>query len=235
MKPLIFFLLISIVTFQSFAQVDWSKEELLGKFNPMEHPDFVKVEAEFSAKPGMYLHKEAYEAFKKMFYAAKKCGVDLKLISSTRSFAYQRGIWERKWRSDKYNAFPESKRCLEIMKYSAMPGASRHHWGTDIDLNDLNNSHFAEGKGKDVYEWLQTHGATYGFHQPYTAKTKGRTGYEEEKWHWTYLPLSSKLLKLYNEKITAADLSGFSGDKFVSELKIVEVYVNGVELPAVKE
>ncbi len=231
MKPLIFLISFLLLGIQGICQSEWSKEELLGKFNPKEHPDFMKVEDEFSAKPGMYLHKDSYTAFKKMYFAAKKCGVELIMISSTRSFAYQRGIWERKWRSSDYNSFPESKRCLEIMKYSAMPGASRHHWGTDIDLNDLNNSYFKSGKGKEVYEWLTAHASEYGFYQPYTSKTKGRTGYEEERWHWTYLPLSSQLLKQYNEKISDSDINGFSGSQFAKELKIINTYVNGVELP----
>lgn len=235
MKPLIFLLSFLILGLPGISQSDWSKEELLGKFNPMEHPDFMKVEDEFSSKPGMYLHKDSYTAFKKMFFAAKKCGIDLKLISTTRSFAYQRGIWERKWRSADYSSFPESKRCLEIMKYSAMPGASRHHWGTDIDLNDLNNSHFKSGKGKEVYEWMVAHASEYGFYQPYTSKINGRTGYEEEMWHWTYLPLSSQLLKQFNEKISDSDISGFSGSQFAKNLNIIQVYVNGVELPSPHE
>ena len=231
MKPLIIFAIFLISFSDLNAQNAWSKEELLGKFDPKDHPDFEKVSTEFSSKPAMYLHRETYQAYRKMYYAAKKCGVDLNLISTTRSFAYQRGIWERKWRSDQYSKFPDKERCLEIMKYSAMPGASRHHWGTDVDLNDLNNSYFNAGKGKEVYEWLQTHAASFGFYQPYTSKEGGRTGYEEEKWHWTYLPLSQKLLQQYNGTISPADLNGFSGSKHSVELEVIKYFVNGVELP----
>jgi LAS superfamily LD-carboxypeptidase LdcB len=178
----------------------------------------------------MYLHKETYRAFKNMFYAAQKCGVDLRIISATRSFAYQRGIWERKWRSERFADKEGVERVRKIMLYSAMPGASRHHWGTDIDLNDLNNQYFDSGEGKEVYEWLQTHASEYGFYQTYTDKKNGRTGYEEEKWHWTYLPISSKLLQQYNEKIDYKDLRGFTGSEYARELKVIEDFVNGVEL-----
>ena len=33
-----------------------------------------------------------------------------------------------------------------------MPSTSRHHWGTDLDLNNLNNSYFTSGKGKKIYK-----------------------------------------------------------------------------------
>ncbi|NJK84501.1 MAG: M15 family metallopeptidase [Saprospiraceae bacterium] len=40
------------------------------------------------------------------------------------------------------------ERALKILKYSSMPGTSRHHWGTDIDLNSFSNSYFEQGEGK---------------------------------------------------------------------------------------
>ncbi len=64
-----------------------------------------------------------------------------------------------------------------------MPGA-RHHWGTDFDLNALNNAYFNTKDGKRIYDWLTQHAAEFGFCQPYTAKggPDGRPiGYEEEK------------------------------------------------------
>ena len=43
-------------------------------------------------------------------------------------------------------------------------------------------------------------------------KRIGRTGYNLEKWHWSYLPLASKYLEFYNKKIsytmTLMDLKG---------------------------
>lgn len=229
MRPLFFILLFSI-SLSNIAQNQGSELYLLGKFNPGDHPDFTIIGDSYCNRPGMYLHKDAYNAFKSMFYAAKKCGVNIRIISATRSFAYQRGIWERKWRSDRFADKEELEKARKIMLYSAMPGASRHHWGTDIDLNELNNEYFESGEGKEVYEWLITHASEYGFHQPYTPKNNGRTGYEEEKWHWTYLPLSSDLLEHYNEKINYQELRGFTGAEYAKDLKVIEDYVNGVEL-----
>ncbi len=210
--------------------VDYTPEMLLGHIDYAHHPDFEKIESVYTTKPSIYLHKEAYAAFKKMYYSAKECGVNLKIISAARNFNYQKGIWERKWKDGKYIKYFGAERAQQIMKYSSMPGTSRHHWGTDIDLNDLNDSYFTNTKeGKIVYEWLQAHAPSFGFHQTYTAKDSGRTGYEEEKWHWSYLPISGPLLKQYNELVSYKEIQGFNGSESAEDLKAIELYVNGID------
>ena len=115
-----------------------------------------------------------------------------------------------------------------------MPSTSRHHWGTDLDINSLSNSYFTEGKGKKEYNWLQKNASKFGFYQVYTSKENGRKGYNEEKWHWTYLPLSSKYLNYYNAHISLNDISGFKGSEFAKELNIIKNYVNGINLGILK-
>jgi hypothetical protein len=110
-----------------------------------------------------------------------------------------------------------------------MHGTTRHHWGTDIDINSLENSYFKSGAGKKLYDWMLLHAAEYGFHQTYTDKSKGRTGYEEEKWHWSYLPLSGPFLEEYKKQISYTDITGFSGSQVAAELKVIETYVQGIE------
>jgi hypothetical protein len=56
-------------------------------------------------------------------------------------------------------------------------------------------------------------------------------GYNEEKWHCSYFPLASVYTQKYREIITAEDLKGFLGEKYVSELNIIENYVLGIALP----
>nr|MCU0368233.1 D-alanyl-D-alanine carboxypeptidase family protein [Cyclobacteriaceae bacterium] len=67
-----------------------------------------------------------------------------------------------------------------------------------------------------------------GFCQPYTSKSGGRTGYEEEKWHWSYLPLSGEFLKQYNKQMQYADIKGFAGSEISKSLDVITQYVNGV-------
>jgi len=204
-----------------------SKEYLLGKFNAVEHPDFVTVGKPYSDRTGMMLRKEAFEDFKKMYESAQKSGISLKIISSTRNFEQQKAIWEGKW-GRFANEAPEPKtRALKILEYSSMPGSSRHHWGTDIDLNDLNNPAFEKGgKHEKVYEWLVAHAHEFGFCQPYTA---GRPhGYHEEKWHWSYTPLSKPFLAQYKTSVQDADIQGFLGSNLAGEISAIRYYVLGI-------
>lgn len=203
-------------------------EYLLGKFDPATHPDFVAVSAPYSDKPNMRLRKESFEAFKKMFEAAEKDGITLKIISSTRSFYRQKEIWEGKWERFAKDAPAAKDRALKILEYSSMPGSSRHHWGTDIDLNELENHHFEKGgQHEKLYQWLVAHAHEYGFCQPYTA---GRpSGYFEEKWHWSYTPLSKPFLEQYKNSLSDADIEGFKGAETAAEIGVVKNYVLGID------
>lgn len=212
-------------TIPSYALV--SKDYLLGKFDPSKHPDFVAVGRPYTDKPGMMLRKEAFEAFQKMWESAKKDGISLKIISSTRTFNQQKSIWEGKWERFALQTPTPKNRALKILEYSSMPGSSRHHWGTDLDLNDLNNPSFEQrGKYQKVYEWLSAHAHEYGFGQPYSA---GRpNGYHEEKWHWSYTPLSKAFLAQYKANIRDADIQGFQGADLAPEIGAIKHYVLGI-------
>lgn len=214
-----------------------SKDYLVGKFDPATHIQFVKLQDEHTrgSARGAYLRKETYEAFIKMSEAARKDGVELVIISATRNFEAQKRIWENKWNGkvpvegkDLTTIKDPNERARLILLYSSMPATSRHHWGTDMDLNSLENSFFESGEGLKVYQWLTTHAAEYGFCQPYTSKTNGRTGYEEEKWHWSYLPLSGEFLRHYKTKIKYADIKGFTGSEVAKSLQVISRYVDGV-------
>jgi zinc D-Ala-D-Ala carboxypeptidase len=213
------------------------KNYLLGRFDPATHPQFVKMSDEHtqgSAKGG-YLRKEAYEAFIKMSDAARKDGVELVIISATRNYESQRRIWENKWEGrtmvegkNLTTVKNKKERARLILLYSSMPSTSRHHWGTDMDLNSLENSFFEGGQGLKIYQWLTAHAGEYGFCQPYTSKTDGRTGYEEEKWHWSFLPLSGLFLDEYKKKISYKDIKGFAGSEVGPSIDVIRNYVAGV-------
>lgn len=227
MKTILAILLIALPSL-AFSQTI-GKDELIGKFNPAKHKDFVKIEKKYSTKDDLYLRAAAYESLKELSAAAAKAGIKLEVLSATRNFEYQKGIWERKYSRDIYKNKAKAAIAKDIMKYSAMPGASRHHWGTDVDFNSLSPDYFETPAGKKLYAWLVENGPTFGFYQPYTSKSAGRTGYEEEKWHWTYLPLSKNYLAEYNKQIKYTDLKGFSGSDAAQEVRAIEDYVNGVD------
>lgn len=206
-----------------------TKDFVLGKFDYRSDSTFSKIKSPYTSKE-IYLKTETTDAFLKMYNEAQMAGIELKIISGTRNFDEQKVIWERKWK--KYQNLEPLQRAIKILEYSAMPGSSRHHWGTDIDLNSLNNSYFHRGKGLAVYEWLKTHANQFGFYQVYTDKDQGRTGYNLENWHWSYLPLANSYLDFYNNHIINEDIDGFSGYDQAQEVKIIQDYVNGISKKA---
>ncbi|MBS1491468.1 MAG: M15 family metallopeptidase [Bacteroidetes bacterium] len=216
------------------------KNYLLGKFNPSADSHFVKIPSAYAKGSAVnaFLRKETLDAFIQMSEAARKEGFSLFIISATRNFEAQKKIWENKWGGkilvegkDLTTVSDLKERTRLIMLYSSMPGTSRHHWGTDIDLNSLDNHYFEQGEGLKIYQWLTTHAVQYGFCQPYTHKAGGRTGYEEEKWHWSYSPLSKYFLQEYQRQVSYSDLSGFTGSEQAQPIGSIENYVMGVACP----
>ncbi|MBP7967169.1 M15 family metallopeptidase [Candidatus Woesebacteria bacterium] len=208
---------------------------LTGKFDQLKREDFVAIDNKYilGVSP-MYLRKEAYQAFLDMAAAAAKDGVTLQIASATRNFDYQKNLWNKKWDGrtlvngkDLSKSIPDGlNRFKKILEYSAAPSTSRHHWGTDIDINNANVEYFDTTYGKKVYIWLVINAPSYGFCQPYNEKGVERLeGYNEEKWHWSYTPLAKTFTQRYEELITTADIFDFSGDTFVPDLNLIKNYV----------
>lgn len=201
---------------------------LLGKIDFAKDGRFSLVAANRSTKT-CYLLVEVNAAFEKMAAAAQQEGVSLRVISGGRNFNMQKAIWEKKWNARRPNFKSDKETALDILRYSSMPGTSRHHWGTDLDINSLEPSYFASGKGKKEYEWLQKNAANFGFCQTYDNKENaGRLGYSEEKWHYSYMPISGVLLSQYNTKINYDKITGFAGSQTAKEVEMIRVYVNGI-------
>lgn len=201
-----------------------TKDILLGKFNPAEQKEFVRIDAKYTDKSNIYMQREAYEAYLKMREAALKEGIDLTIVSATRNFNSQLAIWNRKWNN---LSGGDSIRVRKIMRYSSMPGTSRHHWGTDIDFISVETDYWTHGHGLKAYRWLQTNAPKYGFYQPYTGDPQ-RTGYAEERWHWSYYPISDEYTRMYKTLITSSDINGFSGSGLVEKLDIIRTHVFGI-------
>lgn len=216
----------------------WPVSYITGKFDPTTHPDFITIRPEHANQSGLVMRQDAYRAFISMFEAAKKDGIHLQIISATRNFDRQKQIWENKWTGKTLveggvnlaTDVPDpTERAKRILRFSSMPGTSRHHWGTDIDLNDLNNEWFATGDGLKVYSWLSEHAPIYGFCQPYSPKGIERAdGYEEEKWHWSYLPVARELTRQAEVLLKDEDITGFLGDQSAKSIGVVQKYILGI-------
>ncbi len=235
MRKFLFLLLLTASTDLAAQQVD-SLKYVQGRFNPADHPRFLEIPVSHASRSGMFLRMEAFTAYKEMKESAKADGVELTIISATRNFYSQKRIWEAKWNGTRKvdgqelnRSIPnEQERAKKILKYSSMPGTSRHHWGTDIDINSLSPSYFESGKGKREYEWLRDNAHSFGFCQVYSMKDAGRpNGYEEEKWHWSYLPIATPLAQFYLLNVDAKDITGFDGAQALPFSDIAK-YVFGI-------
>ena len=214
-----------------------SKEILLGKFNPAQDTNFVLIPEHMASNKSMYCHRETFDAYLAMRDSALRDGITLTIVSATRNFDRQKQIWDRKWNSNNaqctmHNAqlndtTADICKVRSIMRYSSMPGTSRHHWGTDLDFISVEPEDWTHGEGLRIYNWLCANAHKFGFFQPYTADPT-RTGYAEERWHWSYAPLSKPYLEAYKQKITAEDITGFSGNYLVDSLNIIESHVFGI-------
>lgn len=224
MFPVLFSISLLLCTSSSKVPI-YTPDDLTGRFAPETHQDFVPVSNAYTVS-ATYMRKEAYEALVKMFKAASRDGVNLVIVSGTRNHARQTEIWTDKW--NRLTNDP-AERAREILTYSSMPGTSRHHWGTDIDLNSVEPEYFETANGKKVYAWLQENAIKFGYFQPYIVHGDAReTGYNEEKWHWSYFPIADQLLRGYKRMIDYEYINGFPGSEYAPQLNVIEHFVQGI-------
>ena len=156
------------------------------------------------------LVKEAHDAFIDMKKAASRSGIDLKIVSSYRSFDRQAAIFERKYLAYTEDEGMEPLEAVDkIIEYSTIPGTSRHHWGTDIDITDgmaksegdvlVAEKFAAGGPFERLKKWMDEHAGEYGYHVVYTDNPK-RRGFKYEPWHFSYAPLSIGMLSSFRKK-----------------------------------
>jgi LAS superfamily LD-carboxypeptidase LdcB len=154
------------------------------------------------------LRKEAHDAFVEMKKAAYQDGITIKVVSSFRDYERQRAIYERKYIAYTEEGMEPLEAVDEIIKYSTIPGTSRHHWGTDADLVDgskraegdllVPEKFEAGGPFEDFKTWMDAHSESYGFYLVYTDNPK-RRGFKYEPWHYSYAPLSIPMLTTYRK------------------------------------
>ncbi|WP_031425278.1 M15 family metallopeptidase [Flavimarina sp. Hel_I_48] len=202
----------------AFGQKTLPEEQLIGKGNP-----------ELTERNGYKLRPEAAEAFDKMKAAAAKEGIAFQVVSSYRDYAHQNRIWERKYNAYTANGLSPQDAIAKIIEYSTIPGTSRHHWGTDIDIVDSNqpangdllvpSKFHGNGPFCKFKAWMDEHANTYGFYLVYT-QNGNRKGFNYEPWHYSYKPLSSGYLEQYKKldvKKVLAEQKLLGNDQFSDE------------------
>lgn len=158
------------------------------------------------------LQPPVVNAFIKLQVAAKQAGFNLQPASTYRDFARQKMIWNEKFAGIRQVMDAQSQpmdisrldvgqRCCAILRWSALPGASRHHWGTDLDIYDpdllppgqklrLEPREYQEnGYFHQLTLWLTANMNEYGFYRPFL---HDRGGVAAEPWHLSYYPLAQE-------------------------------------------
>ena len=184
-------------------------------------------------QPRCTLHYEVVCSFLAMRDAALREGVDLQAVSSHRDYDRQVALWNRKWRGERplyardgrlldHAALSEPQRVDAILSWSALPGGSRHHWGTDVDVVDvaamppgyqvqlLPGEYAADGVFAELAGWLERHMGRFGFFRPYGSD---RGGAGIEPWHLSYAPVATEAmealsLSVLRAAITQGDILG---------------------------
>jgi len=179
------------------------------------------------------LHSHAAAAYQSLHRAARTAGFDPYPWSSFRDFDRQLAIWNGKFSGARTIRDPAGRaldvadlaapeRVAAILHWSALPGASRHHWGTDLDLVDRRALHagytvrlapdefLPDGPFGAMHAWLEANAARYGFFRPFRGI---RSGVQAEPWHYSFAPVAEparRLLtpELLREVVTAAPLLG---------------------------
>jgi len=188
-----------------------------------ENPDFTLDQLTGRARdhltelsdPRCSLHREVAGSYLAMRAAAAADGLDLVAFSSFRDFDRQLAIWNGKYRGERPMqdragrsldplTLPPAERVAAILWWSALPGASRHHWGTDFDVMDvaavpqgyriqvIPGEYAPGGPFHRLTTWLDAHMHAYGFFRPYHTD---RGGVAPEPWHLSHAPVAARALR----------------------------------------
>jgi D-alanyl-D-alanine carboxypeptidase len=113
-----------------------------------------------------------------MLRAARKDGLNIKVLSAYRSYAHQTFLYMRNVRS-----------AGLIQPYSAKPGHSEHQLGTTIDLvgEDVRHRLKPDFASTPEGKWLRENSHRFGFIQSYREDNQHKTGYFPEPWHFRYV------------------------------------------------
>lgn len=174
------------------------------------------------------LHPSVVTPLSQLIANATAQGFDLKIASSYRNFERQLLIWNDKARGlrpildDEGNPLATKnltarEKIFSILRWSALPGASRHHWGTDIDVYDASRISadyrvqltVAETQGDGPFAafhtWLskEVQRLDCEFYRPYEIDSGGIA---PEPWHLSYAPIAQQYAAQLTEDVLREQL-----------------------------
>ncbi|MDX1830146.1 MAG: M15 family metallopeptidase [Lutibacter sp.] len=212
------------------AQQQYSKEALTGKGG-------LKL-AGYATK----LQPEVFKQFKKMQKAALKSGIKIQIVSGYRSYQRQLKIWNKKYKKYILEGFSPKEAVHKIIEYSTIPGTSRHHWGTEIDVIDakvkmpskllVEKNYSRNGVYSKLNNWMKNNAKKFGFYLVYT-NSNNRKGFKYEPWHYSYKKLSKPMLHQFMKLsiLQAVSNNSLKGNVFLTSDFVnnyVDKNVNGI-------
>jgi LAS superfamily LD-carboxypeptidase LdcB len=195
------------------------------------------------------VHKDALIPFNSLREEAKFAGFDLAAVSTFRPFGEQLNIWNNKATgkcallSDSsepldFDSLSEEEIVFRILRWSALPGASRHHWGTDIDVIDRNglpdskykvelvpSEYEKDGIFGGLSSWLDkriSNREAFGFYRPYD---QDRSGVAPEMWHISMRPVANNYLQEYSFE----EFKKFIESEAYSEMKLRDIVLDNAQ------
>ena len=158
------------------------------------------------------IHMAIHKDFLRLRQAAQKKNLDLSVASGYRDYRRQREIWNGKasgripLRNERGDIIPiknlsKQELVLAILRWSALPGFSRHHWGSDLDVFDakacprpqlLPGEYHPGGPCHPLFLFLKESLEKFGFFHPYDLD---RGGIHPEPWHISHRKISQPLQK----------------------------------------
>jgi len=165
--------------------------------------------------PGIKVHPSVVGPLNLLRKRAARDGIDLVVASGFRSYHRQKTIFDEKWMG-KRSVLDDEDRILDrsehhdddwlyrILRFSALPGASRHHWGTDIDVFDrsaiapdgklslIPSEYRSDGIFAQLGQWLSEcieRDNAEGFYRPYDVDDGGVS---PEPWHLSFRPIAQE-------------------------------------------
>ena len=183
------------------------------------------------------LEKETFKAFEKMRNAAMNDGIKIKIISGHRDFERQTLIWNSKFiKFTKEFKLTPDEAINEIIRFSTIPGTSRHHWGTEIDIIDedfkneknplISEKYESGGIYNKLKKWMDLNSQKFGFYLTYT-NDEQRNGFEYEPWHYSYKPISKNLLEEFKKNNISKLISDLEimGKEYLTK-EFIKKYIN---------
>lgn len=196
--------------------------QVSGMVSPQKDSRFTRIPSKYTNKTE-YIQKDVMPDLERMIRAARQDGVNIRVISAFRSYSHQKNIWQRKWQR---TSGRDKTRLRVIMRYSSPPAFSRHHWGTDVDVNSLKLSYWAGADGQKTLRWLQKNARKFGFCQVYAHGRNG--GHAEEIWHWSHMRTAQPYYQVRMKNIKKINDLNVSGNHLLTP-KLLKSYVVSVK------